>query len=138
LFSPDLKTLAQLGIALVILHALVVVPHAIAHNILHIDLNLWQSSYIFLVILLGPLVSAFLLWKRAQFGFLLLTLSMGGSFLFGVYYHFIAGGPDNVASLVPHPWTHTFQVSAVLLAITEAASIVVGALGLRRSGVQES
>ena len=123
--------LKQIGIALAILHALVVTPHSIAHTVLHIDMNQWQTVYIVLVILIGPIVSAALLWKLPNAGFALLGLSMAGSFIFGGYYHFIAEGADNVASLHAHPWTFTFQISAVLLAVTELAGTVVGMLGVR-------
>jgi len=123
--------LRQLGIAVVILHVLVVTPHSIAHTVLHIDMNHWQNIYIVLVILIGPIVSAALLWKLPKPGFALLALSMAGSFVFGVYYHFIAEGADNVASLHAHPWTFTFQISAVLLAVTELAGTVVGVIGAK-------
>lgn len=60
----------------------------------------------------------------------MLLLSMAGSLLFGGFYHFIAAGPDNVASLTTHPWTHTFQLTAWLLALTEAAGVVIASVGL--------
>jgi hypothetical protein len=78
-----------------------------------------------------PLVAVVLLWRRSALGFPLLFGSMLGSLLFGAYYHFIAAGADNVASLPPHAWALPFQVTAVLLALTEAAGVVVGAVGLR-------
>ena len=123
--------LRQLGIVTVILHLLVVTPHSIAHNHLQINMNGWQNIYIGLVILLGPIVSAVLLAMRRKVGFTLLALSMAGSLVFGVYYHFIAVGPDNVASLHQHPWTRTFQLSAVLLAVTELCGTIVGVIGTR-------
>jgi len=123
--------LRQIGIAVVILHVLVVTPHSIAHTVLHIDMNQWQSIYIVLVILIGPIVSAALLWKLPKPGFVLLALSMAGSFVFGGYYHFIAESADNVASLHAHPWTFTFQISAVLLAVTELAGTIVGVIGTK-------
>jgi len=123
--------LRQIGIAVVILHVLVVTPHSIAHTALHIDMNKWQNIYIVLVILIGPIVSAALLWKVPRAGFVLLALSMAGSFVFGGYYHFIAEGADNVASLHAHTWTFTFQISAVLLAVTELAGTFVGVIGTK-------
>jgi hypothetical protein len=123
--------LRQIGIAVVILHVLVVTPHSIAHTVLHIDMNQWQNIYIVLVILIGPIVSAVLLWKLPKAGFVLLALSMAGSLVFGGYYHFIAEGADNVASLHAHPWTFTFQISAVLLAVTELAGTYVGVIGIK-------
>jgi hypothetical protein len=93
-------------------------------------MNAWQSVYILLVITMLPLVSAILLWReRTTGGFLLLLASMLGSLLFGGYYHFIAIGADNVGTLGLHSWARPFQVTAVLLAITEAAGVVTGLLG---------
>jgi hypothetical protein len=53
--------------------------------------------------------------------------------LFGVFYHFIAAGPDNVASVPQHPWSYTFQLTAVLLAASEAAGIALGLRGIARA-----
>ena len=126
-----LGTVERAGIAIVLLHFLVNIAHAVAHTNLHIEMNAWQSAYILLVILVLPLVSAVLLWKRFRKGFGLLFFSMLGSLLFGGYYHFIAAGADNVATLGTHSWVPTFQVTAVLLALTEAGGVVTGAIGLR-------
>jgi CHASE2 domain-containing sensor protein len=126
-----LRSVERVGIAIVLLHFLVNVAHAAAHTNLHIDMNAWQSVYILLIILLLPLVSAVLLWRRSRNGFRLLFWSMLGSLLFGGYYHFIAAGADNVASLGEHAWAPAFQVTAVLLALTETAGVVTGVIGLR-------
>ncbi len=123
-----------MGIAVVVVHALIVVPHGIAHSTMHIDMNVWQNIYILIVINLLPLLAALLIWKRPRTGFLLLLLSMAGSLVFGGFYHFIAAGPDNVASLPSDPWTHTFQVTAVLLALSEVAGVIVGLTGLKQFG----
>jgi len=58
---------------------------------------------------------------------------MTGSFLFGIYYHFVAPGPDNVAFLHPHPWMQTFRVSAVMLAVVELGGVIAGLLGVSRN-----
>lgn len=126
----DQQQLRRLGISLVILHAVVVTPHSIAHSLLHIDMNTWQNVYIMLVILLAPFVSLLLLWKRWLPGFLVLALSMTGSFFFGMYYHFVASGPDNVTWVHTPPWSVTFQATAVLLAIVELAGALVGFYGV--------
>ena len=126
-----MKRIHVLGIAIVILHAFINIPHGMAHSNLHIQMNLWQKTYILLVINLLPLLAAVLIWRRKRIGFLLLLFSMAGSFLFGVFYHFIAAGPDNVASLTSHPWANTFEWSAYLLALTEAAGFFIGFAGSR-------
>ncbi len=123
--------LARIGVATVIVHALITIPHGLAHSMLHIDMQPWQNAFILLVITLLPIVSAVLLWKRVRSGFVLLLLSMAGSLLFGGFYHFLDAGPDNISSLGPHPWTHPFQLTAVLLALSESVGVVVGVVGLR-------
>ena len=124
-------SLKRFGVLIVAFHFLVGLVHGTAHSRLHIDMNLWQSAYILLVITLLPLISGFLLWRAAsKRGFLLLLTSMLGALLFGGYYHFIAVGADNVASLGSHSWARPFQVTAVLLAITEAAGVLTGLFGV--------
>jgi len=124
-----LERIRALGIAIVVLHALITIPHGIAHSNLNIQMNSWQNIYILVVINLLPLVALVLIWRRKRPGFLILLFSMAGSFLFGGFYHFVAAGPDNVASLASHPWTHTFQWTAVLLAVSEAAGFFIGLRG---------
>lgn len=114
---------------LVLLHLLITLVHGAAHSFLYILMASWQNTYILLVIMILPLVAGMLLWRRRRAGFTLLFLSMLGAFVFGGYYHFILPGPDNVAELTEHSWTLPFQVSAVLLALTEAAGTLVGLLG---------
>jgi hypothetical protein len=82
------------------------------------------------VILIAPIVAAVLIWKRRPSGFVLLTISMTGAFVFGVYYHFVVSGSDNAFTLPASSWTFTFQLTAWLLAITELAGTVVGFLGI--------
>src|SRR2546421_13070988 len=124
-------SLQRFGVFVVALHFLISLAHGVAHSRLHIELNLWQTVYVLLVITLLPLISGFLLWRAASTrGFLLLLVSMLGSLLFGGYYHFIAVGADNVASLGSHSWAQPFQMTAVLLAITEAAGVLAGLFGV--------
>jgi hypothetical protein len=120
----------RLSVLIVAFHFLVSLVHGMAHSRLHIEMNLWQSVYILLVITLLPLISGLLLWRRARGGFVLLTISMLGSLIFGGYYHFIAVGADNVSSLGSHLWSSAFQVTAVLLAITEVAGVLTGLFGV--------
>lgn len=126
-------TLRRLGIGAVLLHAVIVIPHSIAHSLLHIQMVAWQRIFILVVIVIAPIVSAVLLWRESKSGFILLAFSMGGAFLFGLYYHFMAAGPDNVASLNAHSvmLSLTFQLSAVLLALIELAASVVGLSGAK-------
>ncbi len=129
--SKPYYSLQRFGVLLVAFHFLIGLAHGVAHSRLHIELDLWQTTYILLVITLLPLISGFLLWRAASTrGFLLLLASMLGSLVFGGYYHFIAVGADNVASLGSHSWALAFQLTAVLLAITEAAGVLTGLFGV--------
>jgi len=128
--NVGLATLSRVGILVVILHAIVTIPHSIAHTNLQIAMETWQSIYIFVVILIAPIAAAVFIWIRPRSGFALLTISMIGSFAFGVYYHFLATGSDNAFTLPASSWTLTFQLSAWLLAITELGGAVIGSLGL--------
>ena len=124
-------SLHRFGVFVVAFHFLISLAHGVAHSRLHVELNLWQTAYVQLVITLLPLISGFLVWRAASTrGFLLLLASMLGSLLFGGYYHFIAAGADNVASLGSHSWARPFQMTAVLLAITEAAGVLTGIFGV--------
>jgi hypothetical protein len=123
-------SLERAGVIIIALHFLVSLVHGAAHNSLHIDLEPWQTVYILVVITIAPLLSGVLLWRKARIGFLLLLGSMLGALIFGGYYHFIAAGIDNVASVGAHSWGQTFRVTAVLLALTEAAGALTGVVGL--------
>ena len=125
----DKTKLARIGIGLVILHVVINFAHALAHTNLFIAMSLVQNIYIYLVILAGPIIAAAFLHKNPKIGFGLLALTMMGSFLFGVYHHFIAISSDNVFTLGDRPWTTTFLLSAILLAIVELAGSCTGILG---------
>src|SRR5882672_149958 len=126
-------SLLRLGVLIVAIHFLVSLVHGMAHSRLHIDMNLWQSVYILLVITLLPLISGFLLWRRARGGFFLLARSMLGALIFGGYCHFVAAGADNVASLGSHAFAPVFQLTAVLRVITEAAGVLTGLFGVMKN-----
>ena len=125
----DKKSLARVGIGIVILHVVITFAHGTAHTNLFIAMSLLQNVYIFLVILAGPIFAAVFLLKNPRVGFAVLAISMLGSLLFGVYYHFIAFSSDNVFTLDSRPWTMTFQLTAVLLAMVEFAGTGIGLLG---------
>jgi hypothetical protein len=115
---------------------LVVVLHSAAHQVLGIKANAAQLTFIIPVIIIMPLVAGFMLPKFKKAGALLLALSMLGSFLFGLYYHFIAGTIDHVehvAHLEPAFWARTFEVTAYLLLVAEGAGAIIGFLLLNQS-----
>ncbi len=60
----------------------------------------------------------------------LLAVSMLGSFVFGLYYHFVADTIDHVAHVAhmrPEFWSATFVATAYALLLTEAAGATLGA-----------
>lgn len=123
------------ALIVVAIHFVVVVLHSIAHQVLPVNASPAQLAFIVPVIVVAPVVAAIMLPKFEKAAMVLLTASMLGSFLFGVYYHFIADTIDHVAHVAhrePLFWSQMFQITSYLLAITEAAGLVVGLLSLLR------
>jgi hypothetical protein len=108
-------------------HLLVNIAHGLAHRELRVGLAPLDSIFVIVVVLIFPLIAAGLLWTAAKrLGLILLSLSMFGSFLFGLYHHFLTVSPDHVHSQPPSPWGITFVLTACLLLITEAIGTYVG------------
>ena len=112
---------------IVLLHGLINIFHGLAHFENGIWLSLFGNAYVTIVILLAPLLAILLLYTRWQRpGAWLLTLSMLGSLIFGVWYHFLVPGPDNVAQVPPGAWQLPFLITSILLALLEAIGIASG------------
>lgn len=112
--------------------------HGSAHTRLGIDLPTEKTLFVFIVILIAPIVAASLVWTRyMSIGLWLFFLSMLGSFLFGAYHHYVLVSPDNVGHLpAGSPEMHSqFITSAGAIALIELASALYGAycLGAHRS-----
>jgi len=116
------KRIRSTGTLIVLVHLGVVLQHGSDHAHLAIDVAAWQSAFIASVIVVAPIVAAAMLWtRRAKAGLWLLAIAMAGSFLFGLWYHFLVAGSDNVLGM-PSGGAHAaFRITAVLLAIIEAA-----------------
>lgn len=127
---PASSRLSRLGVTIVLAHAAVAIVHGASHVGESVLATGWQAAYITMVIWIAPLTAAPLLRRTAVAGFGLLAVAMGGSLVFGMVYHFIVAGPDNVAELPDGPWMLTFQTSAILLAVTEAAGVAIGVMGV--------
>lgn len=122
------------GPAIVLTHAAATLPHAIAHQAIPVPTPPLQSAFIAVVIVVAPLVAAALLWTRLEhLGARLLLASMTGSLAFGLYYHFVAPGPDHVSQVPADGWGMLFRVSAVLLLVTEGAGCWIGAWALNET-----
>lgn len=131
-----MRTLKRIAIAVIAIHFVVVVLHSIAHQLLPVNASPAQLAFIFPAIIVAPVVAGFMLPKFEKPGTVLLTISMIGSFLFGIYYHFIADTIDHVAHVAlrePHRWSQMFLVTSYLLAISELLGTVVGVILLLRA-----
>lgn len=115
------RRIRTVGTLLVLVHLGVVLLHGSDHAHLAINMAPWQNAFIGAVIVVAPLGAAAILWTRLwKVALWLLALSMAGSFFFGLWYHFLAGGADNVLTMPPDSVHVAFRVTAVLLAILEA------------------
>jgi hypothetical protein len=116
----------------VLAHFVVNVVHGRAHGELGVGLSEWQTIYVITVILMAPLIAIPWLWTRyARVGLLMLVISMAGSLIFGVIYHYVIVSPDHVSHLPPGAAQGVFRQTALLLVLTELFGLVVGLLGLR-------
>lgn len=118
---------AKYATAIVVAHLLVNLMHGLAHRELRVGLAPPASIFVIVVVLILPLVAMALLWTvEKRLGLILLSLSMFGSLLFGLYHHFLAVSPDHVRSQPASVWGTTFVLTAHLLLITEAIGTYMG------------
>jgi len=116
----------------VLAHLAINLLHGRAHEELRVGLSAWQSIYVVTVILIAPLIAMLLLWTRyARVGLLVLVISMAGSLIFGVIYHYVIVSPDHVSHLPPGDAQGVFRMTALLLIVTELFGLVAGLFGLR-------
>lgn len=116
--------------AVVAVHLAASLWHGNAHTRLAIDLPAEKTVFVFIVILIAPVVAAALVWTRyLSVGLWLFFLSMLGSFLFGAYHHFWLVSPDNIGHLpAGSPAAHSqFITSAAVIALIELAAALYGA-----------
>lgn len=114
------RAIRNIGTLIVLIHFVVLLGHGAGHAHLQIGMMGWQSVFIAVVIFAAPVLAAVLLWtSRQRAGVYLLGAAMAASLLFGLRYHFIAAGADNVLAMAALPWSASFRVTAALLAIVE-------------------
>jgi hypothetical protein len=117
---------------IVLLHLLVNIVHGSAHRQLRIGLTPIASAFVILVVLLFPLIAMILVWTaKKQLGLILLSASMLASFVFGLYHHFLAAGPDHIHSQPNGAWGLTFVATSYALLILEALGTYIGVHFLR-------
>lgn len=121
---------ARLALATIAAHASVVALHAAAHQILGVAATPPQTVFIVVFIMLAPVAAGVLVWRGfGAAGSSVLAVSMAGSLLFGLYYHFVLDSPDHVShvsAMSPAAWAVLFQLTALLLALTEALGVYAG------------
>jgi len=130
---------------LVVVHLAATLWHGDAHTRLAIDLPPAKTAFVFVVILIAPIVAAGLVWTRyLSMALWVFFLSMLGALLFGAYHHYVMVSPDNIGHLPEaSPQFHSqFISSAAAIALLELASALYGAYCLgshrARSGVRGS
>jgi hypothetical protein len=134
--SPSFSTATDRNvtraIVMAILHFVGNIVHGAAHAHYEIPMEPWQKVFIAVVIVIAPTVAGVLLWRGVlRPGAWLLLVSMGGSLLFGMAFHFLLLGPDHVSSVNMEGWGATFQATAFLLAVTEALGMAAALRVLR-------
>ena len=116
----------------VLVHLVINVLHGRAHGELGVGLSAWQNIYVITVILIAPLIALLLLWTRyARLGLLVLVISMAGSLIFGVIYHYVIVSLDHVSHLPPGDAQGVFRMTALLLVLTELLGLAAGLFALR-------
>jgi len=123
---------------LVVVHLVATLWHGDAHRQLAIGLPPEKTIFVYVVILIAPIVSAALVWTRfSSIGLWVFVLSMLGALLFGAYHHYVMVSPDNIGHLpIGSPETHSqFISSAAVIALLELAAGLYGAflLGSHRA-----
>ena len=109
------------GTLIVLVHIAALSGHGSSHVHLTIGVDTWQSMFIAIVIFAAPLFAMILLWMRfKRAGVYLLGVSMVGSLIFAVYYHFVVAGADNAFGMGLGVWSTIFRTTAGLLAAIEA------------------
>jgi len=123
-----MNRIALIATLLVVFRQIVAQLHGMAHEQAEVGLAPWQWAFVYSVIVAAPIVAVVLYWTRwIRQGALLLGVSMLAGMLFGIYYHFIAITPDNVAHLPEGTSGHGFFIStAILLVPIELASSAFG------------
>jgi hypothetical protein len=118
---------------LVLIHLAATLWHGSAHRQLAIDLPSEKIFFVYVVILVAPIVAAAIVWTRyISMGLLIFFFSMLGAFLFGLYHHYVLVSPDNVSHLPDgRSESHSqFVTSACVIALLELASTLYGAFCL--------
>jgi hypothetical protein len=126
-----MRSIIRCSTIIVIVHALVIILHGLAHSKIPVSLSPFQSLFVGLVIVIAPIAAMFLLWTPFQrMGSQLLLGSMAGALVFGGYFHFMMISPDHISQVPFVGWGIIFRITAILLPLVEGIGCVVGAWGV--------
>lgn len=127
-----MQFVTRYGTSVVVLHAVVVALHGLAHDKIPVPLSVFQSLFVSSIIVAAPIVAMMMLWTPLQkAGSWLLLSSMAGSLVFGACYHFVVMSPDHVSQIPFTDWGMLFHITAILLFFTEALGWGVGVWALK-------
>jgi len=128
------RSIVLLSAVAVLAHLVVSIVHGRAHESLTVGLSSWQNLYVLTVIVIVPLIAMVLIWTRlARPGLLLLVISMAGSLIFGVAYHYVVISPDHVSHIPLGDAQGLFRTTALLLVLAELFGVAVGLWGVRET-----
>lgn len=128
------RTMAKTAFWIVMIHFVFNLAHGWAHEDKSVPVTAAMYAFIIPVILIGPFIAWFLIWTRKEkWGYLLLALTMAGSFFFGLAYHFLIDGPDHVTHVQGGVGASVFLWSSVALAAIEALGAGIGVWGFARN-----
>ncbi len=114
-------------------HLVVAIWHGATHTELAVVLSPAQNLFVYVVVVLAPLVAVGLLWTRyVTLALWLFLTTLCASLLFGTYYHYVFVSPDNIHHLpAGSAEAHArFALSAAILALVELASALCAAFVL--------
>lgn len=127
-----MTTSTRLATGVVAAHLAVNLIHGAAHSGAKVPITVLQNAFVWIVILIGPLVALWLLRRNRHFGAELLSLTMGGALVFGLVNHFIIDSADHVSQVTNATWRLPFQVSAALLLVLEAAGVWIAGMAIAK------
>ena len=116
-------SLDRLMAAVVVVHFVVAGVHGVAHVGAGVALTAAQLVFVVVVITAAPVYGLYRHYRGpgAQ-GAAILVASMAASLVFGWFFHFVAGTPDNVTRVEPGvvgDWATAFDSSAYIVACIE-------------------
>lgn len=99
-----MRNQAIIATIFLLIHHAIAVMHGDVHNSIPVILSSAQNIFVYLVIMLLPIVAVVLMWTRfANIGLPLLLVTMVGALAFDIYHHYILVSPDNIAHLPAAP-----------------------------------